>query len=176
MYPMKTSQTRKVCSVEHVRPRQQCTTSQHDTNPMPVQCWATITGAGQHQFNTGQWIMLPWCRMSLRCRPTHPIPVHCWHSIELAMGWDGGPTFAGQSSTTQAQPYSNSQAHHASRGSSNAGTPSEKLSTTLTSKQNSFDITPASTTSTGRLTNVDPMLIRRVWWWPNNNPTLAHFS
>ena len=31
------------------------------TNTMPVQCWATV--AGQHPFNTEQWIVLAGCRM-----------------------------------------------------------------------------------------------------------------
>ena len=45
------------------------TTSQHYTNPMPVQCWVTVAGAGQHPFNTGiawHWhgiivFMILWC-------------------------------------------------------------------------------------------------------------------
>ena len=52
--------TRRGCCVEHVSPQQQYTTSQHNTNQMPVQCWTIIASAGQHPFNTGQWIVLNW--------------------------------------------------------------------------------------------------------------------
>ena len=137
-------------------------------------------GAGQHPFNTLQWIVLPCYRVSLRstlftgCRPTHPIPLQCWDRV-TAHCWFN----VGQSSTPLAQYYSNTgPAHHDSRGPTNACTPrkwSKKLSTTVTSKQNKFDVTPASTAPIERLTNVASMLIQRVWRRPNNNPTLTHF-
>ena len=59
-------------------PRQQCTTSQHDmpTNPIQVQCWTA--GAGQHPFNTGQWIVLAGWRACLyNVQDTHNISTQC---------------------------------------------------------------------------------------------------
>ena len=34
------------------------TTSQNDTNPIPVQCWSSVVGTSQYLFNTGQCFML----------------------------------------------------------------------------------------------------------------------
>ena len=36
------------------------TTRQHDTNPMPYQCWHILAGADQHPFNTGQCFFASW--------------------------------------------------------------------------------------------------------------------
>ena len=33
------------------------TTSQYDTNPIPVQCCSTVAGAGQHLFNNGHAVL-----------------------------------------------------------------------------------------------------------------------
>ena len=75
-----------------------------------------------------------------RCRPTHPIPDQCWASVAAHCWFNTSQSF-----TTLAQRYSNTgPARHTS--------------------------TPASTTTTGRLTNVALMVIQRVFRWPNNTP------
>ena len=56
--------------------------------------------------------------------------------------------YAGQSCTTLAQHYSNTDGTH-------------------------YSSTPASTSTTGRLTNVASMFIQCVRQWPNNNPAFC---
>ena len=41
----------------------------------------TIAGAGQHPFDTCQWIVLRLSLRYTRCRPTHLILVQCWTSV-----------------------------------------------------------------------------------------------
>ena len=100
---------------------------------MLFQCWPIIFDAGPALKK--HWVNAPGlmgCTSYPRCRPTNPIPVQCWASV-AADCWIN----TGRSSTTLAQCDSNTGlARHTS--------------------------TPASTATTGRLTNVASMLIQRV--------------
>ena len=53
-------QTGKGCSVDHASPRQQCTRSQHDTNPMNagsmLDCWRSPISIEHWAVNHAGWV------------------------------------------------------------------------------------------------------------------------
>ena len=48
---------------------------QADTDPMSVNCWASLAGAGQYPFSPSQYSMLAGvCALSIHA----PMPFKCW--------------------------------------------------------------------------------------------------